>query len=71
MSHAKDTHSTLEVVIMKPGFVLAKQQSVRDAVRGLVPSVRVDILARAMIASVFDASGRHVIENTEIRELGV
>jgi hypothetical protein len=55
---------------MRPGFVLAKEQSIKDIVRGLGPSVRVDVLAQVMIALLLNGSKRQVVENTEIRELG-
>lgn len=34
---------------MRPGLVLNKTTSVVDLVRGLAPSVRVDVLARAAV----------------------
>ena len=34
---------------MRPGFVLAKETTLKDLVRGMGPSVRVDVLATAML----------------------
>ena len=55
---------------MEPGFVLAKEQSVRDTIRGLGPSVRVDVLARAMISLALNGSKIQLVENNEIKGLG-
>ncbi|TVY85096.1 hypothetical protein LSUE1_G001384 [Lachnellula suecica] len=70
LAHAEEYRSTMEAVIMRPGFVLAKEQSIRDTIRGLGPSVRVDVLAQAMIASALNGSKIQIADNAEINRLG-
>jgi hypothetical protein len=60
----------MEAVIMRPGFVLAREQSIRDTIRGMGPSVKVDILARALISSAMNGSKAQLVENIGIKELG-
>lgn len=40
--------------IMRPGMVLAKEANLRDMVRGLAPSVTVNVLAKAMVKMALD-----------------
>ena len=41
---------------MRPGFVLAKETNLRDLVRGLGPSIRVDKLASMMVTATLNGS---------------
>lgn len=43
---------------MRPGMVLAKEPNLRDLVRGLGPSVKVDKLAAEMVRRVVNGGGR-------------
>jgi hypothetical protein len=70
LAHAKEHEGAMEAVIMRPGFVLAREQSIRDTIRGMGPSVKVDILARALISSAMNGSKTQLVENIGIKELG-
>lgn len=54
---------------MRPGFVLAKQANLRDVVRGLGPSVRVDVLAGAMVRAAMEGGMQQIVENADIPKL--
>lgn len=54
---------------MRPGFVLAKETNLRDMMRGFAPSVRVDVLAAAMIHVALNGSKDQTVENTAISQL--
>jgi len=70
LTHAKEHHSTTEAVILRAGFVLAKEQNIGDMIKGMAPSVKVDVLARALISSALDDSKTRLVENPEIKQLG-
>lgn len=65
---------------MRPGMVLAKESEggLRDWVKGLGPSVRVDVLAQAMVKTMIAVEGqgeekgeeREILENEGIKRLG-
>jgi hypothetical protein len=51
---------------MRPGMVLAKETNVKDIVRGLLPSVRVDVMASKMLDVALKGSDHQIFENTDI-----
>lgn len=51
---------------MRPGFVLPKMTNLMDMVKGLAPSVRVDVLAAAMIHVALNGIKHQIVENTAI-----
>jgi hypothetical protein len=66
MAHAKEHPDTFETYIMRPGMVLAKEMNIRDMVRGLLPSVRVDFMASKMLDVALNGSEHQIFENTDI-----
>ncbi|KAL8731529.1 MAG: hypothetical protein Q9166_003375 [cf. Caloplaca sp. 2 TL-2023] len=66
LAHTKAYHDSFETFIFRPGLVLAKETSLRDMVRGLGPSIRVDKLAGAMIEKGLSGGETQIIENREI-----
>ncbi|KAL4896992.1 hypothetical protein BDV59DRAFT_82843 [Aspergillus ambiguus] len=60
--------TTFESYIMRPGMVLSRQGSFIDRVRGLAPSVRVDVLARAAIDVTVQGHSEKIWENAQIAE---
>ena len=54
---------------MRPGFVLAKETNLRDMMKGLAPSVRVDVLAAAMIHAALNGSKHQIVENAAISQM--
>jgi hypothetical protein len=69
MAHAKEHPDTFETYIMRAGMVLAKETNMRDMVRGLLPSVRVDVMASKMLDVALDGSEHQTFENTDIVQL--
>lgn len=51
---------------MRPGFVLAKKTNLKDRMKSLAPSVRVDVLATAMILVALNGIRHQIVENTAI-----
>ncbi|MCJ1267560.1 hypothetical protein MMC22_007445 [Lobaria immixta] len=69
IAHAQQHQDTFETCIMRPGFVLAKETSLRDVIKALAPSVRVNVLAAAMIHVVLNGSKHQIMENKAISSL--
>lgn len=63
LAHATLHGDTFESYIMRPGLVLNKTTSVVDLVRGLAPSVRVDVLARAAVDIAVRGNREKIWEN--------
>lgn len=57
LGHARTHGDIFEAHVMRPGMVLAKESSLRDLVRGLGPSVKVDKLAAEMVRRVVNGEG--------------
>ncbi|KAI4234993.1 MAG: hypothetical protein LQ349_003445 [Xanthoria aureola] len=57
LGHARTHADIFEAHVMRPGMVLAKESSLRDLVRGLGPSVKVDKLAAEMVRRVVNGEG--------------
>lgn len=55
---------------MRPSFVLAKEKNLIDGIKGLAPSVRVDVLAAAMIHVALNGVEHQIVENSAIRSVG-
>lgn len=53
---------------MRPGLVLTKGGTVTDFLRGLAPSVRVDVLAKAAVDVAVHGNEERLLENGVIRE---
>lgn len=66
LAHHKDNPDCFEAYIFKPGMVLAKQVNLRDFFRGLVPSVRVDVLSKIMVNVALDGFEEDTLDNTTI-----
>ncbi|GIJ90179.1 hypothetical protein Asppvi_009131 [Aspergillus pseudoviridinutans] len=60
--------ATFESYIMRPGLVLSRQGTFADRVRGLAPSVRVDVLARAAVDVAVQGHSEKIWENAQITE---
>ncbi|KAF7155660.1 hypothetical protein CNMCM5623_008202 [Aspergillus felis] len=58
--------ATFESYIMRPGLVLSRQGTLTDRVRSLVPSVRVDVLARAAVDAAVQGHSEKIWENAQI-----
>ena len=69
MMHAQEHRDTFETCIMRPGFVLAKEANLMDMIKGLTPSVRVDVLAAAMINAALNGSTHQIVENAAISQM--
>lgn len=71
LTQAKDNADLFESNILRPGMVLSKGGSFADWIRGLAPSVRVDVLARTAVdVAVGYGSGEKVLENEAIKSWG-
>ncbi|KAF9888973.1 hypothetical protein FE257_008143 [Aspergillus nanangensis] len=60
--------TTFESYIMRPGMVLSRQGTLMDQVRGLAPSVRVDVLAKAAVDVAVQGHTENIWENSRIAE---
>ncbi|KAI9712046.1 MAG: hypothetical protein M1820_001755 [Bogoriella megaspora] len=67
IAYAKEHSEAFESYIMRPGGVLSVGQSLRNAVFGMGPSVKVDVLAKAMIETAQNGSSQQITENSDIR----
>ena len=70
LSYAGEHRDGFEAYIMRPGFVLAKETTVKDLVRGMGPSVKVDVLAAAMLAVARKGNETLIVENATLNQLG-
>ena len=70
LAHVKENPNTVEAYIMRPGMVLAKDANIRDMIRSLAPSVKVDVLAKMMLKMALDGFRDRVIENPTINQQG-
>ncbi|RMJ23049.1 Nucleoside-diphosphate-sugar epimerase [Aspergillus sp. HF37] len=70
ISAARENPDTFEEYIMRPGLVVGKDGTVIDMIRGLWPSVRVDILAKAMVETAVNGNQKRFFENAEIQVTG-
>ncbi|KAL7916748.1 hypothetical protein GGI35DRAFT_485892 [Trichoderma velutinum] len=70
LAHAKENSDVFESYIMRPGMVLAKDFNLRDMVRGLGPSLPVDVLAKAMQKVALEGHQKDTIENSMITAEG-
>ena len=70
LAHVQENPDTFETYIMRPGMVLAKDANIRDMIRSLAPSVKVDVLAKVMLKVALDGSRDRVIENSTINQQG-
>ena len=59
----------MQAFVMRPGMVLKKEFNMRDAVRGLAPSVRVDVLAKAMVEVAVKGGEKDTFENVNLRSM--
>jgi hypothetical protein len=53
---------------MRPGMVLSRQGTFADRIRGLAPSVRVDVLARTAVDVVVQGHSEKIWKNAQITE---
>ncbi|EAL85495.1 hypothetical protein KXW98_001509 [Aspergillus fumigatus] len=68
LEHEAAHSTTFESYILRPGLVLTRQGTFTDRIRGLVPSVRVDVLARRAIDIVVEGHSKRIWENAQINE---
>ncbi|KAH1985582.1 hypothetical protein KXW60_002742 [Aspergillus fumigatus] len=68
LEHEAAHSTTFESYILRPGLVLTRQGTFTDRIRGLVPSVRVDVLARRAIDIVVEGHSKRMWENAQINE---
>ncbi|MCJ1462818.1 hypothetical protein MMC07_001421 [Pseudocyphellaria aurata] len=66
IAYAQKHQDTFETCIMRPSFVLAKKTNLKELIKSLVPSVRVDVLAAAMIDVALNGIQHQIVENTNI-----
>ncbi|KAL9079234.1 MAG: hypothetical protein Q9157_001852 [Trypethelium eluteriae] len=71
IAHADEHPNDFETYIMRPGFVLAKDTNLRDMLKGLAPSVKVNVLASAMIKSALGGNEHQIVENSMIASMKV
>ncbi|BDD54870.1 hypothetical protein MPDQ_002451 [Monascus purpureus] len=69
IAHGKSHPGAFEYYILRPGMVLTKNNTWVDVIRGLAPSVRVDVIARAMIKAAVHGDQKRMIENADISRL--
>ena len=62
LDHAKENDDCFESYILRPGMVL-KGGTVRSFIRGLVPSVRVEVLAKSAVDVAVYGHGERLLEN--------
>lgn len=55
---------------MRPGMVRSKETNIRSLVLGFGPSVRVDMLAAAMLEIALNGNEDQTLENATINKLG-
>lgn len=70
VSAAQENPDAFEAYIMRPGLVVSKYGTVMDMIRGLAPSVRVDVLAKAMVEAAINGNQKRTFENAEIQVAG-
>ena len=70
LAHAKEHENSFEVVIMRPGLFLNKFPNIGDVAKGFASSVRIDVLARAIIICATQGSKTQLVENGEIVLMG-
>ncbi|KAL4971680.1 hypothetical protein BDW66DRAFT_145653 [Aspergillus desertorum] len=68
LEHAAAHSTTFESYIMRPGMVLTRQGTFVDRIRGLAPSVRVDVLARAAVDVAVQGHSEKIWENAQVTE---
>lgn len=66
LAYAREHSDRFEAFIVRPGMVLARQANLRDMIRGLGPSVRVDTLAGMMLRTALEGSEDHILDNGSI-----
>ncbi|KAA8649581.1 uncharacterized protein ATNIH1004_002252 [Aspergillus tanneri] len=69
LKHAEKSQRAFESYIMRPGMVLTKQRTIGDFIRGLAPSVKVDVLAKAMVEIALHGNQSRIFENSTISEI--
>ncbi|BCS17487.1 putative nucleoside-diphosphate-sugar epimerase [Aspergillus puulaauensis] len=68
LRHAQANPDAFEAYIMRPGLVPSTQGTLRDRLWGMFPSVRMDLLARAMLDIAINGNKETTIENQTINE---
>ncbi|KAE8383467.1 hypothetical protein BDV26DRAFT_251791 [Aspergillus bertholletiae] len=68
LEHAASHSTTFESYIMRPGLVQSRQGTFTDRLRGLVPCVRVDVLACAAVDVAVQGHSEKIWENTRIAQ---
>lgn len=69
IAHGKSHPGAFEYYILRPGMVLTKNNIWIDMITGLAFSVRVDVIARAMIKAAVHGDQKRIIENADINRL--
>ncbi|KAL2871643.1 putative nucleoside-diphosphate-sugar epimerase [Aspergillus lucknowensis] len=70
LRHAEANPGLFEAFIMQPGLVPSKEGTLRDRLWSLVPSVRKDYLAKAMIEIALRGNAETTVSNLAINEMG-
>ncbi|KAL4868463.1 hypothetical protein BDV12DRAFT_185968 [Aspergillus spectabilis] len=70
LRRAKANPDVFETYILRPGLVPSPQRTLKDRLWSLVPSVRLDYLAKATIDIAISGHERTTLGNDEIAELG-
>ena len=66
LAHEKEKFDSY---VVRPGMVLRKKWAVTDWIWGAGPSVRVDVLAKAMINLALEGGKEKIIENSDLSEI--
>lgn len=61
-------HPEFEAYILRPAMVLALEMSLHSLAFGLGPSVKVDILAKAMLDLAVNGGEKNIWENVDISQ---
>ncbi|MCJ1242994.1 hypothetical protein MMC30_000190 [Trapelia coarctata] len=69
LAYAQEHQDTFETCIMRPGMVLSKETNIRSLIVGLGPSVRMDVLAAAMLDIALNGSEHRIMENATINQI--
>jgi hypothetical protein len=68
LAHREEHPDTFEPYIIRPAAVTTKHFSFRDAIRGLLPSIQVDALAKVMLKIALDGYSEIMVRNPAILE---
>lgn len=70
IGHARENSAAFESYILRPGFVLGKEFSLRDVARSLTSSVELDAVAKVTVDVSLNGFSGDTLENGDIVQRG-